>query len=79
MGKIRKGQIFNDGTNFIGYLPLIKHIPIWTVPEDASGPKDLSSKLWMYHSHVSETNDTNSGLIGPIVITRKNMQSHDLL
>ena len=74
MEKIQKGQITTMEQLLLQMvrLHLIKPIRTWTVPEDAGpGPKDLSSKLWMYHSHVSETNDTNSGLIGPIVITRK--------
>ena len=44
----------------------------WEVPERAGpGPMDPSSILWMYHSHVDEPGDTNAGLIGPIIITRK--------
>lgn len=44
----------------------------WSVPERAGpGPSDPSSILWMYHSHVDEVADTNSGLIGPLIITRK--------
>jgi FtsP/CotA-like multicopper oxidase with cupredoxin domain len=42
----------------------------WQVPERAGpGPMDGSSVLWMYHSHTDEIKDTNSGLIGPMVIT----------
>jgi hephaestin len=44
----------------------------WEVPERAGpGPMDPSSVLWMYHSHVDEPADTNAGLIGPIIITRR--------
>jgi len=44
----------------------------WTVPESAGpGPHDPSSIVWMYHSHVSESRDINSGLFGPIIVTRK--------
>lgn len=43
----------------------------WEVPERAGpGEMDPSSIIWTYHSHVDETMDTNSGLIGPIIITR---------
>ena len=44
----------------------------WEVPERA-GPAEMdgSSILWTYHSHVDEAGDTNAGLLGPIVITRK--------
>jgi FtsP/CotA-like multicopper oxidase with cupredoxin domain len=44
----------------------------WSVPERAGpGPGDPSSMLWMYHSHFNESRDMNSGLIGPIIISRK--------
>jgi manganese oxidase len=44
----------------------------WEVPERAGpGPADGSSVLWMYHSHTDEIADTNAGLVGPMVITRK--------
>lgn len=44
----------------------------WTVPERAGpGPMDPSSILWMYHSHFNESRDMNSGLVGPIIISRK--------
>lgn len=45
---------------------------MWTVPERAGpGPGDPSSILWMYHSHFNESRDINSGLLGPILISRK--------
>jgi len=44
----------------------------WTVPESAGpGPHDPSSIVWMYHSHMIESRDINTGLLGPIVVTRK--------
>ncbi|HET7081707.1 MAG TPA: multicopper oxidase domain-containing protein [Chloroflexia bacterium] len=49
-----------------------QHVYTWPVPERAGpGPGDGSSILWMYHSHVDEAKDTNSGLIGPIIITAR--------
>lgn len=45
----------------------------WVVDEDAGpGPKDLSSVVWLYHSHVMAEDETNLGLIGTIVVTRAN-------
>jgi manganese oxidase len=50
----------------------------WTVPERAGpGPGDPSSILWMYHSHFSESRDMNSGLIGPIIVSRKGSTKPD--
>jgi FtsP/CotA-like multicopper oxidase with cupredoxin domain len=42
------------------------------VPERSGpGPMDQSSVLWMYHSHTDELRDVNTGLVGPIVVTRR--------
>jgi len=54
------------------------HTYVWQVPERAGpGPRDESSVMWMYHSHVDEIADTNSGLVGPIVVTRCGMARAD--
>jgi manganese oxidase len=54
---VQKGQIFTY---------------TWTVPEGAGpGPADPSSVLWMYHSHFNESRDMNSGLLGPIIVSRR--------
>ena len=43
---------------------------VWPVPERAGpGAGDGSSVLWMYHSHVHESQDVNAGLTGPMIIT----------
>ena len=50
----------------------------WEVPKRAGpGPNDPSTIMWMYHSHVDESDDTNTGLIGPIIVTRKGMAGED--
>jgi manganese oxidase len=50
----------------------------WTVPERAGpGPGDPSSILWMYHSHFNESRDMNSGLLGPIIVSRKGSTKAD--
>jgi len=44
----------------------------WQVPERAGpGPSDPSSVVWLYHSHVDSMKDTNAGLVGAIVVTRR--------
>lgn len=35
------------------------------------GPGELSSKVWWYHAHTDEPQETNAGLLGPIIITAK--------
>jgi hypothetical protein len=45
---------------------------VQTVPERA-GPaagEDVSSRVWLYHSHADEIGDTYAGLQGPLVVTR---------
>jgi FtsP/CotA-like multicopper oxidase with cupredoxin domain len=50
----------------------------WIADEDSGpGPGDPSSKVWWYHSHISEQVETNLGLLGPIIITRKGMATKD--
>jgi hypothetical protein len=35
------------------------------------GSGELSSKVWWYHAHMDESKETNSGLLGPIIVTAK--------
>ena len=54
------------------------HTYVWPVPERAGpGPSDGSSVFWMYHSHVDEPKDANTGLIGPIIVTGKGRANAD--
>jgi FtsP/CotA-like multicopper oxidase with cupredoxin domain len=50
----------------------------WNVDED-SGPAagDASSKAWWYHSHLDESDETNIGLLGALIITRRGMAKAD--
>jgi len=54
------------------------HTYIWPIP-DRAGPaeRDLSSVMWMYHSHTSEIKDVNSGLLGPMIVTTRGMTAAD--
>ena len=54
------------------------HTYTWDVPERA-GPTahEGSTAFWMYHSHNDEIRDVASGLIGPMVVTRKGMARPD--
>ena len=50
----------------------------WQVPERSGpGPNDLSSVVWLYHSHASEISDIAAGLLGPIIVTRKGEANPD--
>jgi manganese oxidase len=72
--KDSEGADYNDGTGSEekgdGIVPPGgTYTYTWLVPTRAGpGPADPSSILWMYHSHVDETRDTYTGLIGPIIV-----------
>lgn len=58
--------------------PSGNHTYVWRVPQRTGpGPLDPSSIAWVYHSHTDETADSNSGLIGPLIITRKGSAKSD--
>ena len=73
--KDAEGAPYDDGTagadkHDDAVPPGDTHIYVWQVPPRAGpGPHDGSSVMWMYHSHTDEVADTNSGLVGPIIVT----------
>ncbi|MCB2110416.1 MAG: multicopper oxidase domain-containing protein [Defluviimonas sp.] len=81
--KDAEGAMTNDGTTGADrkddmVMPGETYTYHWGVPERAGpGPNDGSSVVWLYHSHVHSIADTNSGLVGPMVITAKGMANPD--
>jgi FtsP/CotA-like multicopper oxidase with cupredoxin domain len=81
--KDSEGSMTNDKTTMAemeddSLPPNHFHTYIWDVPERAGpGPNDASSVVWLYHSHVDEVRDTNTGLFGAMVITAKGMADAD--
>jgi FtsP/CotA-like multicopper oxidase with cupredoxin domain len=50
----------------------------WEVPERAGpGPRDGSSVVWLYHSHVNSDFNIFSGLVGTIVVTAADKATED--
>lgn len=82
-GKDSEGTPYNDNSTAADRLgdavaPGATYTYTWHVPERAGpGPNDPSSVVWLYHSHVNEQEDVNSGLIGALVITRRGMARPD--
>ena len=81
--KSSEGAGYEDGTSGVdklddGVAPQATFTYTWEVPERA-GPTNVegSTAFWLYHSHVDEGNDINSGLIGPLIITRRGMARED--
>ena len=79
--KDSEGALYHDGAgdeSNQAVAPAATRTYTWPVPERA-GPAsgDMSSLLWMYHSHVNEIADTNAGLVGPMIITARGMAKPD--
>jgi len=76
--KANEGSPYADNTTGLMKLddmvpPGGEHTYNWEVPGSAGpGLRDPSSIVWLYHSHANEVNDTNTGLIGAIVVTQAN-------
>ncbi len=81
--KASEGAPYDDGVALAdkggdGVAPGKTFAYVWDVPKRAGpGPSDPSSIVWLYHSHVMERKDTNSGLIGAIIVTRRGMAKAD--
>jgi len=75
--KANEGAGYPDGTlgpdKLDDYVdPGANYTYHWQVPERAGpGPADPSSIVWLYHSHVDSPRDTNTGLVGAMIITRR--------
>ena len=75
--KDSEGALYDDGTQGTdkaddGVPPGGTHTYVWPVPERAGpAPMEGSSVMWMYHSHVEEPRDVNAGLMGAMLITRR--------
>lgn len=81
--KANEGAMTNDGTSTSKKLddkiaPGMSYSYRWDVPDSAGpGPNDGSSIVWLYHSHVNSIKDSNSGLVGAIIVTAKGMANED--
>lgn len=81
--KESEGAVYDDGATpeqkaNSSVPPGQTHTYTWEIPERAGpGPADGSSVVWLYHSHVDEQRDINSGLIGPMIITARGMGGPD--
>nr|XP_055194397.1 hephaestin isoform X2 [Nyctereutes procyonoides] len=68
-----EGTVYNDGSSYTGLVarPFEKVTYRWTVPSHA-GPaaQDPACLTWMYFSAADPIRDTNSGLVGPLLVCR---------
>ena len=83
--KADEGAPSNDGTSLTekrddAVRPGETQVYVWKVPARAGpGPRDGSSIAWLYHSHTDRVRDTNAGLIGAIIITRRGIARDNLM
>lgn len=81
--KDSEGMVYNDGRSSAAMMggavpPGQTFTYTWQVPERSGpGPNDGSSVVWLYHSHVDEQKDVDSGLVGAIVVTARGMANPD--
>ena len=81
--KASEGMAYHDGSSAAGkeggaVPPGHTYTYTWHVPDRAwPGPEDPSSIVWLYHSHVDEQRDVDSGLVGAIVVTARGMANPD--
>uniref|UniRef100_A0A5F9C5Z9 Hephaestin n=1 Tax=Oryctolagus cuniculus TaxID=9986 RepID=A0A5F9C5Z9_RABIT len=68
-----EGTVYNDGSSHPGLVakPFEKVTYRWTVPPHA-GPtaQDPACLTWMYFSAANPIRDTNSGLVGPLLVCK---------
>ncbi|MFZ0681978.1 MAG: multicopper oxidase domain-containing protein [Candidatus Cybelea sp.] len=81
--KSSEGMAYNDGGSATEKMsgavaPGQTYTYTWRVPQRSGpGPNDPSSVVWLYHSHVDEQKDVDSGLVGAIVVTARGMARPD--
>lgn len=70
----------NEGTHYFpagagsNIPPGGSYTYVWRADEGSGpGPGDPSSIVWWYHSHGNEPEETNAGLLGPIIVTKRGM------
>lgn len=73
----------NEGAIYANNLPGIAVPPggdftyRWLADAGSGPAAGESSRMWLYHGHVNEPVETNSGLIGPIIVTARGRAKAD--
>lgn len=79
--KANEGAPYNDGNADKAddnVAPGDEFTYYWDVPRRAGpGKNDPSSIAWLYHGHVNSPSDTNSGLIGAMIIAKRKAMRKD--
>ncbi len=73
-----EGDVVTTGSLRIRWQPGATFTYEWDVRELAGPePDDPSSIVWAYQSHVYQYKDVASGLVGPIIVTRRGQANPD--
>ncbi|KAH9508747.1 hypothetical protein Btru_049802 [Bulinus truncatus] len=73
-----KKSLSDSGVDKGEVAPGQVHQYVWEVPERAGpGHNDPNCIPWLYYSSVNLVNDTNSGLVGPLVVCRPGILTGD--
>jgi Multicopper oxidase len=76
--KQNEGALYLPAGSGATVPPTGKFTYTWAVDETSGpGPGDPSSVVWWYHPHVEAEKEINSGLMGPIIITRRGAAKPD--
>jgi len=75
--KQNEGAIYSNNLPGIAVPPGGEFTYRWFADAGSGPPAGESSRLWLYHGHVNEPVETNSGLIGPILVTAKGRAKQD--
>ena len=67
--KQNEGAIYSNNLPGIAVPPGGDFTYKWLADSSSGPPAGESSRLWLYHGHVDEPEETNSGLIGPVIVS----------
>lgn len=75
--KPNEGAIYSNNLPGIAVPPNGNFTYHWFADAGSGPPAGESSRLWLYHGHVNEPEETNAGLIGPVIVTARGRAKAD--
>src|SRR5262245_18952922 len=75
--KQNEGAIYSNNLPGIAVPPGGDFTYKWLADAGSGPPAGESSRLWLYHGHVDEPAETNSGLIGPVIVSARGQAKAD--
>jgi manganese oxidase len=75
--KQNEGAIYSNNLPGIAVPPSGDFTYHWFADAGSGPPAGETSRIWLYHGHVNEPVETNSGMIGPVIVTAKGRAKAD--